>query len=175
MATRRARKTRSRKRPAKKPTRKRSARRKTSRTARRPKKRAVRKTKRVSRRPKQTRKRTVRRKTRKTVRKRKPLVRARTRARPKRGLHHHVRKVTKKLLIGRVSHYYNGVGVGVVELNATLALGDRISIEGATTNLTQKVNSIHINRRPVTSARSRESIGLKVTGRVREGDRVFKV
>lgn len=81
----------------------------------------------------------------------------------------------EKRLIGKVTHFFTKLGVAVIELSDELKTGDRISIEGATTNLQQEVTSMQIDRKPVNSASAGQSIGLKVNDRVREGDKVFKI
>ena len=77
--------------------------------------------------------------------------------------------------MGKVSHYFTKIGVGVIELSDELKVGDRISIEGATTNLQQTVNTMEIEHENVQSASAGQSIGLKVEQRVREGDVVYKL
>jgi putative protease len=74
-----------------------------------------------------------------------------------------------------VTHYFTKIGVGVIELSDELKIGDRISIEGTTTNFQQTVNSMQIEHENVENAGPGQSIGLKVEQRVREGDLVFKV
>ncbi|MCK4335754.1 MAG: translation elongation factor-like protein [Candidatus Aenigmarchaeota archaeon] len=81
----------------------------------------------------------------------------------------------EKKLIGKVTHYFTDIGVAVIELEDTLKVGDEISVEGATTNFTQKIDSMQIEHKDVEEAKKGDSIGLKVTDRVREGDQVFKV
>lgn len=79
----------------------------------------------------------------------------------------------KKTHIGTVEHFFTDISVGVIKLDRQLKVGDRISIEGATTNFRQKVESIQINRVPVKEAHKGDSVGLKVKGRVREKDDVY--
>ncbi len=81
----------------------------------------------------------------------------------------------EKKLIGKVSHYYTKIGVAVIELIDELSVGDEISIEGATTNFRQKVESIQIQHKNVEKAKAGDSIGLKVIDRVRENDSVYKI
>jgi putative protease len=81
----------------------------------------------------------------------------------------------EKKLVGKVAHYFTKIGVGVIELSDELKAGDRISIEGATTNLQLIVKSMQIERENVQSAGAGKSIGLKVGDRVREGDLVYKL
>lgn len=81
----------------------------------------------------------------------------------------------EKKPIGKVSHYYTKIGVAVIDLNDSLAVGDEISIEGASTKFTQTIDSMQIEHEDVKQATSGDSIGLKVVERVREGDKVYKV
>ncbi len=81
----------------------------------------------------------------------------------------------EKKLVGKVTHYFTNIGVAVVELEDALKVGDEISIEGATTNFTQKVESMQIEHENVEEAKKGDSVGMKVVDRVREGDQVFRV
>lgn len=81
----------------------------------------------------------------------------------------------EKKLVGKVKHYFSKIGVAVIELNNALKVGDEISIEGAATNVVQKVESMQIEHKNVDHAKKGESVGMKVADKVREGDMVFKV
>lgn len=81
----------------------------------------------------------------------------------------------EKKLVGKITHYFTDIGVAIIELEDSLKVGEEISIEGATTNFTLKVESMQIEHENVDEAKKGDSIGLKVTDRVREGDQVFKV
>ena len=81
----------------------------------------------------------------------------------------------EKKLVGKISHYFTKIGVGVIELSDELKVGDRISIEGATTNVQQTVRSMQIEHVEVKSAGAGDAIGMKVEQRVREGDLVYKL
>ena len=80
----------------------------------------------------------------------------------------------KKKLVGKITHFFAGISVAVVELNSGLKVGDKVLIEGATTSFEQNIDSMQIHNQPVKSAKKGESIGLKVKDRVREGDSVYK-
>ncbi len=81
----------------------------------------------------------------------------------------------EKKLVGKVSHYFTRIGVAVVDLSGELRVGDRISIEGPTTNLQQVVESMQIEHQNVQSAGAGQSVGLKVAQRVREKDLVYRL
>ena len=77
--------------------------------------------------------------------------------------------------VGRVTHYFTRISVAVVELSDKLSIGDKILIQGATTNFEQTVQSMQIEHKNITTAEAGQSIGLKVEQRVREGDKVYKI
>ena len=77
--------------------------------------------------------------------------------------------------VGKVTHYFTKIGVGVIELSKALKAGDKIRIKGATTDFEQNVDSMQIEHKNVEKAKKGESIGLKVAEPVRENDKVFKV
>jgi translation elongation factor EF-1alpha len=76
--------------------------------------------------------------------------------------------------IGRVTHFFSKISVAVIELTATLNPGDTIIFKGPNTDFEQVVDSMQIEHKNVQRAEAGESIGLKVTQRVRETDAVYK-
>ncbi|MGB9727834.1 MAG: translation elongation factor-like protein [Nitrososphaeria archaeon] len=81
----------------------------------------------------------------------------------------------EKLEVGKVTHYYPKISVAVVALTAPLNVGDRILIKGKTTHIEQSVESMQIEKVNIGRAEAGQSIGLKVNGRVKEGDIVYKI
>ncbi len=77
--------------------------------------------------------------------------------------------------IGKVSDFFAHPVVAGVELTGTLKVGDLIKVKGHTTDLELTVNSMQINNADVTEAKKGDSVGIKVTERVRRGDTVYKV
>ena len=61
-----------------------------------------------------------------------------------------------------------------IELEDELALGDVITIAGRTTDLTQTVESLQIENKPVKSAGPGDIVGIRVGARVRPNDLVYK-
>lgn len=80
-----------------------------------------------------------------------------------------------KKLVGKITHFFTNIEVAVIELSGKLNVGDKISIEGATTNVQQNVDSMEIDKKKVESAGKGQSIGMKVKDKVREGDQVYVV
>ena len=77
--------------------------------------------------------------------------------------------------VGRVTHFYPKISVAIVELKASLSIGDKILIKGATTNFEQTVESMQIEHKNIERAEAGQIIGLKVKERVRENDKVYKI
>lgn len=77
--------------------------------------------------------------------------------------------------IGKVTHYYEKIGVVVVELSGSIKINDRIAIKGKITDFEQNVGSIQIEHNAVESAKSGDAIGLKVEQRAVEGDTVYRL
>jgi len=77
--------------------------------------------------------------------------------------------------IGTISDFFSRPVVAAIELTGDLKVGDKIHIKGHTTDMELLVNSMQINNRSVESAKAGEAIGIKVTDKVRHGDKVYKV
>lgn len=77
--------------------------------------------------------------------------------------------------VGKVTHYFTKIGVAVVELSDELSVGETIHIKGATSDFTQKVESMQIEKKPIEKAKKGQSVGLKVIEHAREGDIVYRV
>ena len=77
--------------------------------------------------------------------------------------------------IGTVTHFFDKVSVAVIEISASLKVGDKIQIKGTTTDFTQKVKSMQVEHKELEVAKKGDAIGLKVKERVRPNDKVFLV
>jgi len=78
-------------------------------------------------------------------------------------------------IIGKVSGFFARPVVAGIELTAPLNVGDKIKIKGHTTDLEMTVGSMQIKNVNVTAANAGDSIGIKVSDRVRGGDLVYKI
>ena len=77
--------------------------------------------------------------------------------------------------IGEVFSYYSNIEVAAIKLSGKLKIGDKIKIKGHTTDFEQKIISMQIEHEQVSEASSGDEIGIKVSEKVRKGDKVFKV
>lgn len=80
-----------------------------------------------------------------------------------------------EVVIGKVSDFFAHPVVAGIELTGTLKVGDTIHIQGHTTDIEFTVNSMQIDNADVSQAKAGDSVGVKVSDRVRRGDTVYKV
>ncbi len=78
-------------------------------------------------------------------------------------------------IIGRVSDFFAHPVVAGIELIAALKVGDKIRIKGHTSEFEMTVDSIQIDNEQVSDAKPGDSIGVKVSNKVRSGDKVYKI
>lgn len=76
--------------------------------------------------------------------------------------------------VGRITHFFAKINVAVIELKASLSVGDTIAIKGPNTDFEQTVDSMQIEHENVKQAKAGQSVGLRVAQRVRETDRVYR-
>ena len=76
--------------------------------------------------------------------------------------------------IGEVMTYYANIGVAAIELTGSIKVGDTIIFRGFTTDMEYKVDGMQIEHNSVQDAKAGDQIGVKVPGKVRKNDRVYK-
>ncbi len=80
-----------------------------------------------------------------------------------------------KKIIGQIIHYFDQIGVAVIELSKSLKVGDEIRFVGGETDFIQKVDSMEVDHQKIDSAKAGQEIGMKVDQKVRPGYRVYKI
>jgi translation initiation factor IF-2 len=79
------------------------------------------------------------------------------------------------ILIGHVTHYYNRIGVAVIEVSDELKVGETVLFLGHTTDFTQTVASMEINHQRVLQVGAGQEVAIKIDEPVRKLDQVYKV
>ncbi len=78
--------------------------------------------------------------------------------------------------VGKVQHYYDKIGVAIIEFSKSVKVGETIKIIGKDgTEITQTVNSMQYEHEPITEAKKGQSVGVKVDKVVKENDLVYAV
>ncbi|HLD72054.1 MAG TPA: hypothetical protein VJA23_00565 [Candidatus Nanoarchaeia archaeon] len=83
--------------------------------------------------------------------------------------------VKKGKIVGKITHFYDEISVGVVALSNALKQGDRIQIGKREPYVEQEVKSMQLDHEKIALAKKGQEIGLKVKGKVRDGDLVYKL
>ena len=77
--------------------------------------------------------------------------------------------------IGKITHYYDKIGVAIIELAGVLKVGDKIKIEGGKNEFDQTVEEMQVDHKPVDAAKAGDAVGIKVKEKIREGALVLKL
>lgn len=78
-------------------------------------------------------------------------------------------------LVGKIAHYYDKIGVAVIEVLSPIKVGEQIKISGHDKEFTQEVTSMQEEHEQIQEAQKGQAIGLKVDQPVKKGDEVYKV
>lgn len=77
--------------------------------------------------------------------------------------------------IGEVVHFFSNIGVAVIKLDDSLAVGDTIRIVGGEdTDFIQEVESMEAEHEKLEKANKGDEVGIKVKEKVRDGYKVYK-
>jgi hypothetical protein len=77
--------------------------------------------------------------------------------------------------IGKVTHYFDRIGVAVLELTSKLHVGDMLRFLGHTADFKQQVDSMQIEHQSVSEANPGQDVALKVIQKVHPNDAVFRI
>jgi len=77
--------------------------------------------------------------------------------------------------IGKIVHFFDKISVGIIELSDGLKIGDKIRIKGHASDFTEDVSSMEIEHVTVTEAKSGDAVGIKVSQKAHQNDKVYKV
>ncbi len=82
------------------------------------------------------------------------------------AIHHH--------FVGHVAHYYPRIHVAIVDLADHVGVGDTVRFEGKHSNVVERLESMRVDYRDVPDAWRGDSVGIKVPGKVRKGDIMYR-
>ncbi len=83
-------------------------------------------------------------------------------------------KAKKEEEVGKVVHFFGQISVGIVKLTKPIKKGEELHFKGATTDFTQKVESMQVDHKDIDSAKKGDEVGIKLDDKVRDGDTVFR-
>jgi hypothetical protein len=78
--------------------------------------------------------------------------------------------------VGKVTHYYDKIGVAIVEVTADLAKGDKIKfVRGGEDLFEQVIESMQAEHQQKDTAKKGDFVGIKTDKEVKEGAEVYRV
>ncbi|KKR82821.1 MAG: hypothetical protein UU29_C0009G0092 [Candidatus Daviesbacteria bacterium GW2011_GWA2_40_9] len=78
--------------------------------------------------------------------------------------------------IGKVTHYYNKLGVAIIDLNSgNLKVGQQVKFKKGDEEFTQTIESLQVEHHLVEEVKIGDAFGLKVDQPVDEGTLVYSV
>lgn len=78
-------------------------------------------------------------------------------------------------LVGKVTHFYDRIGVAVIDLKDTLQVGDQVHFFGRSTDFRQEIASMQVEHQPISEAEKGQEVAVKVERRVRKSDKIYKL
>lgn len=77
--------------------------------------------------------------------------------------------------IGKVTHWYDKIGVAVVKLVGALKMGDKIKVRHGDKEFEDNVLSMQVDRKDVPSGAKGDEVAIKLSDKTKEGAAIFKV
>lgn len=78
-------------------------------------------------------------------------------------------RVLDKDAIGKVTHYYDKIGVAIVKLSKGLKVGDTIKFVKGDDSFDQVVASMQVEHAAIEEAKKGDEVGIKVDRKVKDG------
>ena len=76
--------------------------------------------------------------------------------------------------LGKVTHWYDKIGVAVVKLAGALKKGDRIRFKKGDDEFEATVDSLQIDREDVDGGKKGDEVAMKLSQRPKDGASVYK-
>ena len=83
--------------------------------------------------------------------------------------------MAKDTKVGKITHYYDKLGVGIIKLIKSLKVGQTVKISGKTTSFDQLVYQMQLDHKDIKSGKKGQEVGVKLNSKVRQGDEVLVI
>ena len=77
--------------------------------------------------------------------------------------------------VGTITHFYDKIGVAVINVLSPIKVGDRIKISGHDKEFEQEIASLQVEHQNIDQAKKGDNVGMIVDQPVKDGDEVYKV
>lgn len=81
--------------------------------------------------------------------------------------------MSKDNLIGKVTHWYDKLGVAVIKLNNALKVGDQIKVKRGDEEFIDTVDSMQLDHKLIDSGKKGDEVAVKVSKQAKEGAEIY--
>lgn len=81
--------------------------------------------------------------------------------------------MVKNNSIGKITHWYDKIGVAVVKLDKALQVGDKIKIKHGGQEFEETIASMELNHQSVQSGKKGQEIAVKLSQKAGENSEIF--
>lgn len=81
--------------------------------------------------------------------------------------------LSKSVLLGKVIHYYDKIGVAVVKLSKAIKTGDNVKFVHGDKEFEQSVLSMQLEHEAIKAGKKGEEVAMKVDQEVKSGTEIF--
>jgi ribosomal 50S subunit-recycling heat shock protein len=83
--------------------------------------------------------------------------------------------LSKNVLLGKVIHYYDKIGVAVVKLGKEIKTGDKVKFVHGDKELEQAILSMQLEHEQIKAGKKGQEVAIKVNEEVKNGSQVLSV
>lgn len=76
--------------------------------------------------------------------------------------------------VGKITHWYDKLGVAVIKLSGALKVGDKIKVKKGDEEFEDAVNSMQLDHKDIATAERDDEVAVKLSQKAKEGATVFK-
>lgn len=77
--------------------------------------------------------------------------------------------------IGKITHYFDKISVGVINLSSSLKVGQTIRVKGVNEDFEQEIESMQLDHKDVKIAKKGDLVAIKVNNPVHKNDKILTV
>jgi translation initiation factor IF-2 len=81
--------------------------------------------------------------------------------------------MAKSKPIGKVTHWYDKIGVAVVKLSGALKAGDKIKVKRGETEFEDTVSSLQFDHADIKAGKKGQEVAVKLSSQAKEGSEIY--
>jgi len=76
--------------------------------------------------------------------------------------------------VGKITHWYDKLGVAVLNLESALKVGDKVKVKKGEEEFEETISSMQVDHKDVSSAKKGDEVAVKFSQKAREGALIYK-